>query len=237
MVNMVNTANVANTWWDILLIGGASGIGKSRAAARLAGESGAFVVEFDDVVGAVQEITTAAQHPELHHFDDPLVTEGLSPERELDLQIATARALEPAVLGVVRNRLTVDVPAVVEGDYLTPAAAARAVEAGRAAGRRVRAVFLHEPDAARITANYAAREPECGVQAQRAEVGARYSHWLAEQAHRHALPVVECRPWDTLAERLDAALRTSPDAAPNTAPGEAPNAAPDRAVRQSGRVS
>ncbi|MFF1907294.1 AAA family ATPase [Kitasatospora sp. NPDC058218] len=224
---------MAELWWDIVLIGGASGIGKSRAAARLAREAGAFVVEFDDVVSAVQEITTAAQHPGLHHFDDLAGAEGLSVERELELQIATARALEPAVLGVVRNRLTVDVPAVVEGDYLTPAAAARAVEAGRAAGRRVRAVFLHEPAAARITANYAAREPECGVQARRAQVGARYSRWLAEQAHRHALPVVACRPWDTLAARLDEALRPPR----GEAPAEVPAGAPAPAVRQSGRVS
>ncbi|MFE2725989.1 AAA family ATPase [Kitasatospora sp. NPDC059327] len=224
---------MATMRWDIVLIGGASGIGKSRAAARLAGGSGAFVVEFDDVVSAVQEITTAAQHPGLHHFDDPVETESLSAERELELQIATARALEPAVLGVVRNRLTVDVPSVVEGDYLTPAAAARAVEAGRAAGRRVRAVFLHEPDAARITANYAAREPGCGAQVRRAEVGARYSRWLAEQARRHDLPVVECRPWDTLAARLDEALRTTPDEARGGMPVAA--ATPDPAVRQPGR--
>ncbi|MEU1424325.1 AAA family ATPase [Kitasatospora sp. NPDC005751] len=214
-------------WWDIVLIGGASGIGKSRAAARLARETGAFVVEFDDVVSAVQEITTADQHPGLHHFDSPDPAEPRTAEQELQLQIATAGALEPAVLGVVRNRLTVDVPAVVEGDYLTPAAAARAVEAGRAAGRRVRAVFLHEPDAARITANYAAREPGCGPQVRRAEVGARYSHWLAEQADRYGLPVVDCRPWDTLAVRLDEALRT-----PSGRPGPQPPA-----PRTSGRVS
>lgn len=130
---------MAELWWDIVLIGGASGIGKSRAAARLAGEAGAFVVEFDDVVSAVQEITTAAQHPGLHHFDDLAGAEGLSVERELELQIATARALEPAVLGVVRNRLTVDVPAVVEGDYLTrpppPGPSRRAGRPGGASGQ------------------------------------------------------------------------------------------------------
>ncbi|MBP0449404.1 ATP-binding protein [Kitasatospora sp. RG8] len=194
--------------WDIVLLGGASGVGKSRAAARLAGASGAFVVEFDDVVSAVQETTTAAQHPQLHLFAGLPDPDGLPAAQVLELQIATARALEPALLGVVRNRLTVDVPAVVEGDYLTPAAAALAVEAGRAAGRSVRAVFLHEPDAARITANYAAREPGSGTQAQRAEVSSRYSHWLAGQARRYALPVVACRPWDTLDARLGAALRT-----------------------------
>ncbi|GAA2266522.1 hypothetical protein GCM10010430_59440 [Kitasatospora cystarginea] len=188
--------------WDILLVGGASGVGKSRAAAQLALEAGAFVVEFDDVVSAVQTVTTAGQHPGLHHFDGIPDTSALGVARVVELQIATANALEPAVLGVVRNRLTVEVPALVEGDYLTPAAAARAIREGAAAGRSVRAVFLHEQDAAQITANYAEREPGAGVQSHRADVSARYSRWLAEQAGLHALPVVDCRPWDTLPQRI-----------------------------------
>ncbi|WP_316529622.1 AAA family ATPase [Kitasatospora brasiliensis] len=192
--------------WEVLLIGGASGLGKSRAAAFLAAELGAFVVEFDDVVAALQAATTADSHPGLHHFcafPDP---DALGAERVLELQIATAGALDEALLGVVRNRLTVDVPAIVEGDYLTPAAAARAAAEGAARGRRVRAVFLHEDDPGRIGANYADREPDCGPQPRRAAVSARYSTWLAEQARAHALPVVECRPYATLPERLAAAL-------------------------------
>ncbi|MER5356026.1 AAA family ATPase [Kitasatospora sp. NPDC002551] len=203
----MNLTNLTNRTWDVILLGGASGVGKSLAAARIAAATGAFVVEFDDVVAAVQELTTPEQHPGLHHFGDGAApAEELPPQRVLDLQIATAEALEPALLGVVRNRLTVPVPAVVEGDYLTPAACARAVALGRAAGREVRAVFLHEGDAGRITANYADREPDGGVQADRAEVSARYSHWLAAEARRHALPVVDCRPWATLGDRMDRAL-------------------------------
>ncbi|MFB8240877.1 AAA family ATPase [Kitasatospora purpeofusca] len=214
--------------WDLVLLGGASGVGKSVAAARIAGATGAFVVEFDDVVAAVQELTTAEQHPALHHFDGPSAPErpedAWPPERVLELQIATAEALEPAALGVVRNRLTVPVPAVVEGDYLTPAVCARAVALGRAAGRDVRAVFLHEGDADRIAANYAVREPASGDQTARAVVGARYSRWLADEARRHALPVVDCRPWNTLADRLDSALDAALDAALSTALDAAPNA-------------
>ncbi|GCD94660.1 hypothetical protein EHYA_02329 [Embleya hyalina] len=197
---------VIGTWWDVLLVGGASGVGKSRAAAELALSAGAFVVEFDDVVSAVQHITTAGGHPGLHLFDGIADVDGLGVERVLDLQIATARALDPAVVGVVRNRLTVDVPAVVEGDYLTPAAVAQAMREGVEAGRSVRGVFLHEDDGARILANYAEREPEGGVQTQRAEVGVRYSRWLAEEATRYGLPVVECRPWGTLTERIGHAV-------------------------------
>ncbi|GAB7188738.1 hypothetical protein ATKI12_8569 [Kitasatospora sp. Ki12] len=193
-----------DTPWDVLLIGGASGTGKSRAAARLAARHGAFTVEFDDVVAALQAATTAATHPGLHHFTAP--DRALSAERVLELQIATAHALDDALLGVVRNRLTVDVPAIVEGDYLTPAAAARAAAEAAARGRRVRAVFLHEGDPHRIAANYADREPDDGPQPERAAVSARYSAWLAAQATAHALPVVDCRPYPTLPERLAATL-------------------------------
>ncbi|MFF9511175.1 hypothetical protein ACF1BU_31895 [Streptomyces sp. NPDC014724] len=212
---------MTGTSWDILLIGGASGIGKSRLAAQLADEAEGFVVEFDDVVSAVEAMTTAQHHPALHHFADIPDTGRLTVEQVLNLQIATALALEPAVLGVVRNRLTVGVAALVEGDYLTPAAAVEAIREGRAAGRRVRAVFLHEEDPDRITANYAAREPECGEQAHRARVSAAYSRWLADQASLHALPVVACRPWDTLAARIGSALGERED---RYGPAEVPGA-------------
>ncbi|RKT08686.1 hypothetical protein BX285_7050 [Streptomyces sp. 1114.5] len=200
-----------DTPWDVLLIGGASGLGKSRAAALLAARHGAFTVEFDDVVAALQAATTAATHPGLHLFAAAqgapgAAEETMSADRVLALQIATARALDDALLGVVRNRLTVDVPAIVEGDYLTPAAAARAGAEAAARGRRVRALFLHEDDPARIAANYADREPGLGPQHERAAVSARYSHWLATQAAAHALPVLACRPYATLPERLAAAL-------------------------------
>ncbi|MFF3731332.1 hypothetical protein ACFYXM_13685 [Streptomyces sp. NPDC002476] len=197
---------MTGTSWDILLVGGASGIGKSRLAARLAAERAAFVVEFDDVVSAVEAMTTAEHHPAVHHFDDSPDTSRLAVDEVLGLQIATARALEPAVLGVVDNRLTVDAPAVIEGDYLTPAVAATAINRGAGSGRRVRAVFLHEEDPDRITANYASREPGNGEQRHRAQVSAAYSRWLAAQATRHGLPVVPCRPWNTLAARVGQAL-------------------------------
>ncbi|MFI9325266.1 AAA family ATPase [Kitasatospora aureofaciens] len=190
--------------WDVLLIGGASGVGKSRAAEHLAAASGAFTVEFDDVVAALQAATAPTTHPGLHHFTTT-PAQRLGAERVLELQIATAHALDEALLGVVRNRLSVDVPAIVEGDYLSPRAAVRAAAEAAAHGRRLRAVFLHEGEAARISANYARREPDGGAQNERAAVSARYSHWLAAQARAHRLPVVDCRPYDTLPQRLTAA--------------------------------
>ncbi|WP_338015817.1 AAA family ATPase [Kitasatospora sp. CB01950] len=188
-------------------MGGASGVGRSRAAARLAEARGAFTVQFDDVVAALQAATPPATHPSLHLFAahrDP--ERELGADRVLELQIATAQAMDEAVLGVVRNRLSVEVPAVVEGDYLTPAAATRAAAEAAEQHRRVRAVFLHEGDPARIGANYAHREPHLGPRPARAAVSAGYSHRLAAQARAHGLPVLDCRPYDTLPQRLAAAL-------------------------------
>ncbi|MGW4384438.1 AAA family ATPase [Kitasatospora sp. NPDC004531] len=209
--------------WDILLIGGASGVGKSHAAARLAASRRAFTVEFDDVVAALQSATTPATHPGLHHFTTPWPP-GAEPDadRVLELQIATAQALDDAVLGVVRNRLSVDVPAVVEGDYLTPRAAALAAAEAARHCRRLRAVFLHEGDPARIGANYAQREPDDGPQPARAEVSARYSHWLADQAHAHRLPVVDCHPRATFPHRLAKALAACVDVADQRSGGSCP---------------
>ena len=71
----------------------------------------------------------------------------------------------------------------------------------------VRAVFLVEPDESAILAAVVARGREFAGRAE-AElteaVRARwlFGQWLAREAVRYGLPVVEPRPWDTLAERI-----------------------------------
>lgn len=92
------------------------------------------------------------RHARRHHSNDLPAPDSLPAERVLNLQIATAQALEPALPGVDRNRLAVNMPAITEGDYPTPAAAY---------DQQVRGI-PHEGNATHISANYAAREPDSG---------------------------------------------------------------------------
>jgi hypothetical protein len=79
---------------------------------------------------------------------------------------------------------------------------------GQPADGRVRAVFLHEPDAGQLVANYLDREPDAGEQRLRAKVSADYSTWLSTQCHHLGVPVVATQPWTSTVERvLDALTR------------------------------
>ena len=96
---------------------------------------------------------------------------------------------------------------VIEGDFILPALAAQASFAGMASGGRVRGIFLHgRPDEQQLVANYLSREPAAGPQVKRAQVSGLHGLWLREEAERHGLPVAPARPWDTVLERLIAAL-------------------------------
>ncbi|WP_433273638.1 hypothetical protein ACQPZF_19595 [Actinosynnema sp. CS-041913] len=187
------------TNWRVLLLGGASGSGKSALSYPVARARGAALVEVDDLVVALQSLTTADRQPALHywlgHSD-----RSMSPDQVLDAQVALARALAPALEAVIANHLDTDLPLVLEGDYLLPEFCAKWT------GGDVRSVFVHEPDPEQLQRNYAQREPEAGAQRKRALDSAHYGDWLAAEAVRHDLPVITARPWSDALDRLAVAI-------------------------------
>ncbi|MFD4675317.1 AAA family ATPase [Lentzea sp. NPDC058450] len=187
--------------WRIALVGGPSGVGKSRLSHPLAHRHGAVLVEVDDLVVALQSMTTPEQHPDLHHWLTHPYHSGQSPEFVVERQIALAEALVPALDAVVRNHLDEGDRVVIEGDYVLPSFCARWAGTGE-----VRGVVVHEPDEAQVLANYLAREPEPGPQAHRAAVSVHHGRWLVEQAGLHGVPVLSARPWSSGADRLDELL-------------------------------
>ncbi|GII02822.1 hypothetical protein Pta02_48300 [Planobispora takensis] len=185
------------TSWKVLLLAGASGTGKSRVGYPLARHYGIPLVEVDDIVEALLAMTTPGQQPLLHHWRTHPEAAGLPVDDIVELQIATARALVPAVDAVVSNHLETDTPVIVEGDYLLPHLAVREGVAG---------IVLHEPDPGQLVENYLRREPGAGEQRKRAEVSARYGDWLAGRAVEAGVPVVAARPWDGSVRRITGLL-------------------------------
>ncbi|MEU6148593.1 hypothetical protein ABZ816_01180 [Actinosynnema sp. NPDC047251] len=185
--------------WRVLLLGGASGSGKSALSYPVARARGAALVEVDDLVVALQSITTAEQQPALHHWLTRSDA-GMSAEEVTAAQVALARAIEPALAAVITNHLKTDLPLVLEGDYLLPAFCARWT------GGAVRPVFVHEPDAGQLERNYASREPAAGVQRKRAADSAHYGDRLAAEAAGLGLPVLAARPWADALDRLARAV-------------------------------
>jgi 2-phosphoglycerate kinase len=186
----------------VLLIGGASGTGKTRLSYPLARHFGVPLVEVDDIVEALLVMTTPDQQPALHHWATHPEAAQLPPEAILQIHLAVTEALGPALAAVVANHLETDTPVIVEGDYLTPAFAAREQFGEASANGRVLSLFLDERDEDQLVENFSGREPGDGEQRARARVSALYGEWLAEEAGHWDVRTISARPWSSLRHRV-----------------------------------
>jgi 2-phosphoglycerate kinase len=191
--------------WDVLLIGGASGTGKTSVSYRLAQHFGIGITEVDDFTVLIKRMTTPEQQPIIHYWDTHSEAMGWTAEQIVDLTISAARVMAVGVEAVIANHLEGNVPIVLEGDSLLPSTAGQSEFLGYVNNGRVRGVWLYE-DEAQIVANYLLREPEAGEQTGRARVSEVFNQWLKQEAERAGVIALAARPWETLFERILAAL-------------------------------
>ena len=192
--------------WQVLLLGGASGTGKSALSYRVARHFGVGLTEIDDFQALLERLTTPEQMPAIHFWRTHPAPHLLSAEEIVEQGLTIGDVLAPGLEAVIANHLEAGTALVLEGDFLHPALAAQESFAGIPNEGRVRAVFLHEADEQQLAANFLRREPDAGSQAARARVSWLYGQWLKDQAELRGLPVLPARPWDTLFERLVAVL-------------------------------
>ena len=189
----------------VLLLGGASGVGKSQIASDVAARFGASVVAVDDFQVVLERMTWPERYPELHRWR-------LHPEEVLALDDAGmlahtrgyAEVMAEALVAVIANHLESGPPIVLEGDFVLPSLAMQTTYDGVAADGRVRAVFVVEEDERQLARNFLAREGE--DQPRRARASWCYSEWLREECDRLGVPAISSRPWTTTLERALAAL-------------------------------
>jgi 2-phosphoglycerate kinase len=182
--------------WRVLLLGGASGTGKTGVSYRLAAHYGVGITEVDDFQVILECMTTPEQQPVLHYWRTHPEAGLLAAEEILELHLAVSRVMSPALEAVVANHVESNTPVVLEGDYILPEMAGRAMEA--VGEGHVRTVFLYEADKEILLQNFSAREPEAGDQTKRARVSWLYGQWLKHEAEQRGLPALPARPWDTL---------------------------------------
>ncbi|MFN8531332.1 MAG: hypothetical protein U0670_22235 [Anaerolineae bacterium] len=199
--------------WDVLLIGGASGVGKTSISYRIARHFGVGITEVDDFQVLLEVMTTPEQQPALHYWATHPEAIHAPPETIFERLMEICHVMTPALNAVIANHLESQTPVVLEGDFILPALAAQAMFRDQPNQGRVKAVFIEEADEAQIVRNYLSREPNAGEQSGRAHVSKRYNDWLRGEATRLKLPVVAARPWGTLFERvLEALNREAPQA-------------------------
>jgi 2-phosphoglycerate kinase len=194
---MTNT----NLPWTVLLIGGASGSGKTSVSYNVARHFGVGITEVDDFQMVLKKMTTPEQQPALHFWDTQPNPTALSPKEIFEQGIEIGQVMTPALQAVIDNHIESQQPIILEGDFIHPELAAQNKE-------QVRAVFIYEPDESQILANYLRREPESGPQDFRARVSWLKGEWLKREAERLGQTILLSRPWDTLLSRLIATVES-----------------------------
>jgi predicted kinase len=192
--------------WTVLVIGGGAAVGKTTAAAAVAAHYGATALPVDAIWVALKAVTTPQSHPQLHYFDPSAEELTIAPEALCERHIASAREISRAMDPVIEYLLWAGRPVVLEGGWITPAAARRWTQRYEA----VRAVFIHQPreDAvlAAMLERKGAQNPTPFTKAN-SRVCWLFGNWVREQALAEDLPVVSAAPRDTLVERTLAAIR------------------------------
>jgi 2-phosphoglycerate kinase len=192
--------------WQVLLLGGAAGSGKSAVSYRLAQHFGVGLTEVDDFQVLLERMTTPEQQPAVHFWRTHPDPGSLSAEEILEQGLELGRTMSVGLEAVIANHLETATPVVLEGDFIHPSLAALEAFGEQPNSDRVQAVFLHEPDEQRLLANFTAREPALPLQRGRARVSYLYGQWLADEARRCGIAVIESRPWESLFERVMAVI-------------------------------
>ena len=190
--------------FDVLLIGGASGTGKSTIAYQLGKHYQVNVVQVDDFQCVVESITKESDYPVFHYWNNHFEEAVKQPvEKKLETMISYANTLSAVLEVVIHNHLEEDRPMILEGDFISPGLCKKLLDDGKERDR-VKCLFLTEASKEQIVENYLHREGS--IQDGRAELSHRFDGWLREQAHGSRIMLIESRPWRTTGMRVRRAL-------------------------------
>ncbi len=185
--------------WTVLLIGGASGTGKSSIAYEIAQYYGINVLEIDDVHLAIEAVTTKENFPAIHYWGTGVNWEDIGVDGNVNWLIEVGKELLPVLKKLVERHVEDKVPIIMEGDFIHPEIIQFFDQP------EVKAIFVNEPDVHQIMQNYLAREGG-DLQQYRAEISIAYSRWIAENCNQNGIQVIEARPWNTALERITESL-------------------------------
>lgn len=186
--------------WQVLLLGGPSGVGKTSVSYRLAHHFGIGITEVDDFQVILEHMTSPDEQPVLHYWRLHPEARDMTAEEIVKHTIAVGQVMAPALEAVIANHIESRAPVVLEGDFILPTLINTFNEDSMRS--QVRAIFLHEESEEQLLHNFLQREPESGPQKIRARVSWLYGEWLKQEAEQAGALVVPARPWGNVFERI-----------------------------------
>ncbi len=181
--------------WTVLLIGGASGIGKSSIAYEIARFYGVNVLEVDDIYLSVETVTTKENYPMVHYWKSGVNFKDVGIDGNVKWLIDVSKELIPVLKGLVYRHIEDKVPIIIEGDFINPEFT-QSFESPE-----VKSIFVQESDLNQILQNYLSREGGV-LQQYRAEISIAYGKWIADTCNQKGIHLVESRPWKTALTRV-----------------------------------
>ncbi|MFC1947776.1 hypothetical protein ACFLXY_07655 [Chloroflexota bacterium] len=195
--------------WKVLLIGGISAAGKTIISKRLGLSLGLPWMQVDDLLLAFQRASASLPSgtEAMYYFVNTPNVWQRQPQELCDALIAIGETISAPLEVVIENHVDTSAPIVIEGDGILPSLFSRQSMITRTDTGEIRAVFLVEPDESVILTNMVGRGRGITVRTDeelRTEVHAKwlFGQWLVREAASYNLPVLEPRPWETLADRI-----------------------------------
>ena len=190
--------------WKVLLIGGSSGVGKTVVARELANYLSLSLLLLDDVRLALQQATSNETYPELHVFLNYETEHWRNSESIYANWITVGQAMVKSLNAIISHHIIVpDVGAIIiEGDGILPIVSNYFLEP-----KDVCTVFIVEPNEKQLLHNLQSRGRGFNdwnkmEQEGFAHASWLYGQWLAQEANKLEIPVINAQPQKTILERL-----------------------------------
>lgn len=195
--------------WNTLVLFGASGTGKSMAAAEIRRRCDVTSMQIDDLRLALQysRVMLPERSDQLYFFEQTDDVWTRTPAELRQAFVHVAEIMMPAVRTVIHSHVVTDVPMVIEGDGVLPALVDDPILTPLVESGVIRFCCIATPDVDELVENMLSRgrgiDPNAADR-PRAQAAANeaFGRWLEDEATRLGIPVVASRPFDTLAERI-----------------------------------
>ncbi len=199
--------------WQVLVLYGASGTGKSTAAQKIARAAGATWMQVDDLRLALQysRVDLPEMTDRLYFFESTTDVWNRPMDEVLQAFIDVATVVAPAVRVVIDSHLVTGVPMVIEGDGVLPHLVDDPVLQPWLATGALRICCLAASSRTELIENMVRRGRGNHLDdrervARQATVNLAFNDWLVESSRSLRIPVVTSRPFDTLIERIQQAV-------------------------------